>query len=176
MSTDHQGDSAVTEIIGEGLIIERDKRRLLDVNHVVLGEKACSVIVGPNGAGKSLLVKTLCGLMTADYGAVLWNKRAPDRARRLRVGLLLQRPVLLSRTARDNIIHALKASGEPQRQAQQKADDVLQQAGLEATAAVPARQLSGGEQQRLALARALSLNPDILFLDEATANVDPQST
>jgi len=55
MSTDHQGDSAVTEIIGEGLIIERDKRRLLDVNHVVLGEKACSVIVGPNGAGKSLL-------------------------------------------------------------------------------------------------------------------------
>lgn len=176
MSSHLQVDSAVTEIIGEGLIIERDKRRLLDVNHVVLGEKACSVIVGPNGAGKSLLVKTLCGLMTADYGTVLWNKQPPDRARRLRVGLLLQRPVLLNRTARDNIIHALKASGEPQRQARQIADDVLRRAGLEATAAVPARQLSGGEQQRLALARALSLNPDILFLDEATANVDPQST
>lgn len=176
MSTDSLAVSAVTEISGAGLIIERDNRRLLDVSGIVLGRYPCSVIIGPNGAGKSILVKSLCDLMTPDHGTVLWNTHPPSREQRLRVGLLLQRPVLLGRSARDNIVHALTAAGETRRVARQLADVALRDAGLEATSAVPARQLSGGEQQRLALARALSLNPDILFLDEATANVDPQST
>jgi len=176
VSTDKPASNTITEISGEGLIIERDGRRLLDVSRIVLGAHPCSVVIGPNGAGKSILVKTLCNLMSADQGTVLWNTRAPDRQRRLRVGLLLQRPVLLGRSARDNIVYALKAAGESPADVQQLAEQALHGAGLSATSAVPARQLSGGEQQRLALARALSLNPDILFLDEATANVDPQST
>lgn len=176
MSRRTQTASSVTEISGVDLIIERDDRRLLDVSKIALGHFPCSVIIGPNGAGKSILVKSLCNLMTPDRGTVLWNTRPPSRDQRLRVGLLLQRPVLLGRSARENIVHALRASGETRGDARQLAEVALRDAGLDATSAVPARQLSGGEQQRLALARALSLNPDILFLDEATANVDPQST
>ena len=176
MSVTRQTAPEVTEITGLDLIIERDNRRLLDVSKITLGHYPCSVIIGPNGAGKSILVKSLCNLIKPDRGVVLWNTGPPTREQRLRVGLLLQRPVLLGRSARDNIVHALKASGESHRVARQRAEDALRDAGLDATSAVPARQLSGGEQQRLALARALSLNPDILFLDEATANVDPQST
>lgn len=141
-----------------------------------LGDVGCTAIVGPNGAGKSLLVRTLCNLQMPDSGAVSWAGHAPDVARRLRVGLLLQRPVLLRRSALANVVYALRISGMAKREAISTARSALHTAGLSALVDVSAQRLSGGEQQRLALVRALVLKPDMLFLDEATANVDPAST
>jgi len=159
-----------------GIRLQRGNRVVLDVPSLVLGNAACTAIVGPNGAGKSLLVRTLCDLQKADQGSVSWAGRAPDWQRRRRVGLLLQRPVLLRRTALKNLLHALRLAGVVRADASKLAQNALQAAGLGALVDVLAHRLSGGEQQRLALARALVLKPDMLFMDEATANVDPAST
>lgn len=166
----------VSAIAGETLQIQRGGRILLDLPSISLGQAACTAIVGPNGAGKSLLIRTLCGLMTADSGRVLWAGSAPDAARRHQVGLLLQRPVLLRRSALQNVVYALRLTGMTAQESKRLAICALQDAGLELIMEVPAQRLSGGEQQRVALARALALKPDMLFLDEATANVDPAST
>jgi tungstate transport system ATP-binding protein len=167
---------AVRPISGESLRIERTGRVLLSVPAIEFGAAGCSVIVGPNGAGKSLLVRTLCGLTQIDGGKVCWAGSAPDAARRHQVGLLLQRPVLLRRSAVQNVIYALQTTGMARKVAFTLAHRALDEAGLSAVKEVPSHRLSGGEQQRVALARALALKPDMLFLDEATANVDPAST
>ena len=170
------GSTSVATVAGESLQIERGGRCLLDLPVISLGQAPCSAIVGPNGAGKSLLVRTLCALMTPDRGQVLWAGSAPDARRRHKVGLLLQRPVLLRRSALQNVVYALRLAGMSAQQSKSQAIVALQEAGLDTIMSVSAQRLSGGEQQRVALARALALKPDMLFLDEATANVDPAST
>lgn len=167
---------AVRSVHGEELLIERSGRILIDIEHIELGKAGCSIVVGPNGAGKSLLVRTLCALIRPDRGRVFWSGTAPDAARRHRVGLLLQRPVLLRRSALRNVMYALQMAGASRREAKQQAGEALEGSGLSAICDVAAHRLSGGEQQRVALTRALALKPDMLFLDEATANVDPAST
>jgi tungstate transport system ATP-binding protein len=169
-------DVPVLPITASDLGIRRSNRDLLSVPSLSLGELGCSAIVGPNGAGKTLLVRTLAGLQSPDKGTVTWCRRAPDRQRQHRVGMLLQRPVLLRRSAAANIVYALQTIGISGEFAKQTAAQALQQAGLASLANTPARQLSGGEQQRLCLARALALEPAMLFLDEPTASVDPVST
>ncbi|NND91942.1 MAG: ATP-binding cassette domain-containing protein [Granulosicoccus sp.] len=166
----------VRPVTGSGLHILRAGRVLLSVPTLRFSDTGCTVIVGPNGAGKSLLVRSLCGLTRLDSGTVFWAGTPPDSRRRLKVGLLLQRPVLLRRTALQNVLFALKVSGMGRREAIIEARSVLEDSGLGMVAEVAAHRLSGGEQQRVALARALALKPDMLFLDEATANVDPAST
>jgi tungstate transport system ATP-binding protein len=168
--------ACVRPIIAQGLRIERSNRVLLNVAELKLGAFNCSAIVGPNGAGKSLLVKSLSALSMADSGQVIWGETSPDKERRFQVGLLLQRPVLLNRSVINNVIFALQAKGMKRPAALDAAFQALESAGLGALVDVSAERLSGGEQQRLALARALALKPDMLFLDEATANVDPAST
>lgn len=168
--------SAVSRVAGNALQIVRHGRTLLDLSFITFGHAGCSAIVGPNGAGKSLLIRTLSGLMMPDRGQVLWADRAPDAQRRHQVGLMLQRPVLLRRSALHNVSYALRLVGLTRHDSHRQAARMLQEAGLDKVIDVPAQRLSGGEQQRVALVRALALKPDMLFLDEATANVDPAST
>ena len=118
----------------------------------------------------------LAGLVRPDNGAIRWADRPPDRSRATRLGVVFHRPVLLNRSALANVRFALAAAGVPARQRRERAMEALVSGGLDALARVPARVLSGGEQQRLALARAMAIRPDALFLDEATANLDPHST
>jgi len=129
-----------------------------------------TIILGPNGAGKSVLMRLMHGLLAPSSGTVAWSGVEPRR----RQAMVFQRPVMLRRSALQNIVYAVEAAGvgDSARLAREALDEV----GLGPLAHRPARVLSGGEQQRLALARAWALHPEVLFLDEPTASLDPSAT
>jgi tungstate transport system ATP-binding protein len=134
-----------------------------------------TIILGANGAGKSVLMRLMHGLLQPSSGEIAW--RTPD-AQRVRRGqaMVFQRPVMLRRSALDNILYALDLARVPAAERLAQAREALREVGLLDVAQRPARVLSGGEQQRLALARAWALHPEVLFLDEPTANLDPGAT
>lgn len=134
-----------------------------------------TIILGPNGAGKSVLMRLCHGLLEPTAGRVIWHGARNGDVRR-RQAMVFQRPVMLRRSALANVVYGLQLAGKSRRESELRAMDVLEVVGLEKQAHRPARVLSGGEQQRLALARAWALGPDVLFLDEPTANLDPAST
>jgi len=160
----------------KGLSLVAGGRRLIDGIDLRIERPGTSVIMGPNGAGKSLLLRLMHGLIAPTKGDVLWAGIPMNRQIRLRQAMVFQKPVLFRRTAVANITHALGLRGVVRRERLPRAHQALQLAGLESRASTPARVLSGGEQQRLCLARALSLTPEILLLDEPTASLDPAST
>ncbi len=158
----------------ENIVFVAGGRRIIDGISLVLDAGARTLIVGPNGAGKSVLLRLCHGLLEPTAGAVRWNSaETPGCARRQ--AMVFQRPILLRRSAVGNVSYALKLARIPRVQRIARARDALRKVGLEAAAAYPARVLSGGEQQRLALARAWSLRPEVLFLDEPTASLDPRA-
>jgi tungstate transport system ATP-binding protein len=134
-----------------------------------------TVIMGPNGAGKSLTLRLCHGLLRPTSGRIGWA--GPDAAGAVkRHAMVFQRPVMLRRSARANLLHALSVAGMSRSERQARAEEALEHFGLGALAERPARVLSGGEQQRLAIARAWALRPQVLFLDEPTAALDPAAT
>lgn len=133
-----------------------------------------TLLIGPNGSGKTTLLRAAMGLIPVDAGRVTWGGR--DAAPPERRAIVFQRPVMLRRSAAGNLRYALAAADIPRAQHAARVAELLALVGLEPLAARPARRLSGGEQQRLALARALARNPDLLFLDEPTASLDPAAT
>jgi tungstate transport system ATP-binding protein len=166
----------VLPVCGKDLVVQRDGRKLVDGVDLTIDQPGVTALMGPNGAGKSLLLRLLAGLITPDHGMVTWADTAPDRMRASRVGLVFHRPVMLRRTALANVSFALKISGVPRALRHDLALVALASGGLEHLAHSPARVLSGGEQQRLSLVRALAPGPQTLLLDEPTANLDPVST
>jgi tungstate transport system ATP-binding protein len=150
-------------------------RRIIDGISLRLDAGLRTVIVGPNGAGKSVLLRLCHGLLYPTSGTVRWSSPEPPGGPR-RQAMVFQRPVLLRRTAVANVAYALAISGVSRAQRPPLALDALRRVGLERLAKHPARVLSGGEQQRLALARAWALSPEVLFLDEPTASLDPGAT
>jgi tungstate transport system ATP-binding protein len=147
---------------------------ILDNISLTLDAGAPIVLIGPNGAGKTTLLRAAMGLIPATRGRITWGGRehAPPDKR----AIMFQRPVMLRRSTAANIFYALQAANTPRATQQNRADDLLKLVGLQGLAQRPARKLSGGEQQRLALARALARDPAILFLDEPTASLDPYAT
>ena len=138
-----------------------------------LGAGPRTMVVGPNGAGKSLLLRLCHGLLRPSAGRVTWAGEA-DAARRQ--AMVFQRPVLLRRSVAANVRYALALRQVPRTARPARVADALDMAGLRPLAGRAARVLSGGEQQRLALARAWALRPEVLFLDEPTASLDPGAT
>ena len=133
-----------------------------------------TVLVGPNGSGKSSLIRLAMGLIAPASGRITWGGRAESDGRRR--AMMFQRPVMLRRSAAGNVVYALAAAGVGRDARARRIAELLAQVGLTHVAGRPARRLSGGEQQRLALARALARDPKILFLDEPTASLDPAAT
>jgi tungstate transport system ATP-binding protein len=141
---------------------------------LTLGYGLPTVLVGPNGAGKTTLLRLAMGLISLTAGRLTWGGRT--EAPSIHRAFVFQRPAMLRRSAAANLRYALNAAGIPRREQQPRTAELLALAGLEALAERPARKLSGGEQQRLALVRALAKDPQILFLDEPTASLDPAAT
>ena len=150
--------------------VEIGGRRILDRVNLTIGSSLRSVIIGPNGAGKSTLLRLCHGLMQPSSGSLRWD---PQTGGTLRQAMVFQRPVMLRRSAMANITYALATTGVARSERAPRARAALERAGVSELAMQPARTLSGGEQQRLALARAWALDPAVMFLDEPTANLDP---
>ncbi len=155
-----------------GLTFEAQQDVLIDVPALSLGASGITVIMGPNGAGKSLLLRLMHGLLAPSTGEIrcFGEMLTPDVARCQ--ALVFQAPVLLRRSVEANVGFVLRARG----QNPNRTPEFLEMVGLGDKARTPARRLSGGEKQRLAIAKALATAPKVLFLDEPTASLDPAST
>jgi tungstate transport system ATP-binding protein len=172
-----QSRPRVLPIAGHGLVVTRSGRTIVaGVGIKIDARPRILVILGPNGAGKSLLLRVLVGLVPPDAGTLTWADTAPDRERAPRIGFVFQRPVMLRRKAIDNVAYMLRAAGVAAEEIMPRARLALEASKLEQLAQTPARLLSSGEQQRLALAGALAREPEILILDEPSSNLDPCST
>jgi len=135
-----------------------------------------TVILGPNGAGKSLTLRICHGLLAPTRGSVHWYRRIPGEPVFQHQAMVFQRSVLLRRSVAANVEYALRLRGLSKTVRKSTVVDALNVVGLLPLRDRPARVLSMGEQQRLALARAWALRPQVLFLDEPTANLDPSAT
>lgn len=156
--------------------LSRAGKTLLSDVSVALRPGRRTVIMGANGAGKSLLLRVLHGLIAPEAGQVLWNGAPLGTSGRAEQAMVLQRPVLLRRSVLGNLRFALSVRGVRGQARAKRETEALELAGLQALAERPARVLSGGEQQRLAIVRALSTAPRMLLLDEPTASLDPAAT
>jgi tungstate transport system ATP-binding protein len=133
-----------------------------------------TVLIGPNGSGKTTLLRLALGLIEPSAGRVGFGGR--ERVPPTRRAIVFQRPAMLRRSAAANLRYALGSIGIARAERPARVTELLAMVGLSGLGERPARRLSGGEQQRLALARALARDPEVLFLDEPTASLDPAAT
>jgi tungstate transport system ATP-binding protein len=147
---------------------------IIDDVSLSIGPGAPTMLIGPNGAGKTTLLRLLIGLIQPSRGSVTRGGR--EGAGSTRSAIVFQRPAMLRRSVAGNIHYALAAAGVARNKRTARCEELLELVGLSGLAEHPARRLSGGEQQRLALARALAKDPAVLFLDEPTASLDPAAT
>jgi tungstate transport system ATP-binding protein len=158
----------------ENVTVSAGAVTILDHITLTLVSGPPTVVVGPNGSGKTTLLRAAMGLVKPSAGRITWGEResVPPTHR----AIVFQRPVMLRRSASGNIRYVLRSSGIVGVEQKTRIGEVLALVGLEHITDRPARRLSGGEQQRLALARALARDPAVLFLDEPTASLDPAAT
>jgi len=159
--------AGITPQAFEGVSVSHRGQPLLQPLDLRLAGCRRTLVMGPNGAGKSLLLRLAHGLLAPSAGRVRWEGTTPRQA------MVFQRPVLLRRSALENLTYALAVTGTPRGERRERAREALTRFGLAALEKRPARVLSGGEQQRLALARAWLTRPEVLFLDEPTSALDP---
>lgn len=156
------------------VVVRYGGRSVLSIDHLDLMGDESTVVVGPNGAGKSTLLRLLNFLEPPTSGELRFRGEPLDYpaplALRRRVTTVFQRPALLNRSVWDNVSYGLKLRGSDSRPVVRR---LMTQLDLTDLAEAPAADLSGGESQRAAMARALAVEPEVLLLDEPTANLDP---
>jgi len=168
--------AAIWPLALDGICYTAGGKSLIDDISLQLMPGTRSVIMGPNGAGKSLLLRLIAGLLQPTAGKITFGGQAANDILRQRIAVVFQRPVLLRRSVAGNLNHALATYGVPRRERAGRREELLALGQLEHLAERPARVLSGGEQQRLSMVRALAAKPELLLLDEPTASLDPQAT
>lgn len=157
----------------EGVGLALGGKPLLSDINLRIGAGRRLIVMGANGAGKSLFLRLCHGLIDPTTGHRRW---ASGEARPRAQAMVFQRPVLLRRSVAENIDYPLALRGLPRAARRETVARTLDRFGLAPMAQRAARLLSGGEQQRLALARAWAMAPQVLFLDEPTAALDPSAT
>lgn len=166
---------SILPMSAEALCFAAGGKTLLDSVSFGLERGGLTAVIGPNGSGKSLLLRLCHGLLTPASGRVIWAMPSHAGSWK-RHAMVFQKPVMLRRSARANLVHALAAIGNDRTSRERRADMALKRFGMRAFADRPARLMSGGEQQRLAIARAWAMAPEVLFLDEPTSQLDPGAT
>ena len=156
----------------EDVVVERRGKRLLGPVTFAINDKGITAVVGPNGAGKSTLLRLMHGLERPRYG----HLNLPIHMRPQQQAFLFQHPILLRRSVQQNLILPLKLRGVTTEIREQEVVKIATEFGLNKLMEQDAFLLSGGEKQKLALARALIIKPNLLFLDEPSVNLDRAST
>ena len=156
----------------EDVVVERRGKRLLGPVTFAINDKGITAVVGPNGAGKSTLLRLMHGLERPRYG----HLNLPIHMRPQQQAFLFQHPILLRRSVQQNLILPLKLRGVTTEIREQEVVKIATEFGLNKLLEQDAFLLSGGEKQKLTLARALIIKPNLLFLDEPSANLDRPST
>ena len=158
----------------ENVAVNRRGKAVLGPINLVLGAEGFTIVLGPNGSGKTTLLKVLHGVERLSAGQVTWS--VPDIETRETQAYVFQKPIMLRRTVRQNLAFPLQLLKVPKAEIEARVLDWSRRIGLGDALERPATRLSGGEQQKLALARALIRDPQVLFLDEPCANLDGRST
>ena len=163
----------IAPIVITGLGYRANGRPVLHEVGATIASYGITAIIGPNGAGKSVLLRLIDGLLPPDEGTIRFGVRAASEVRR---AFVFQKPGLVRASVAYNVALALAPLGLGADETRLRTQAALRRVGLQGRAGDAARKLSGGEQQRLALARAWITEPDLLLLDEPTANLDPGAT
>lgn len=159
----------------ENALVRRRGKVLVGPVTTEVSASGLSIVMGPNGAGKTTLLRLLHGMeRVAKGGSVTWQ--VPEAEARARQAFVFQSPIMMRRSALDNVAYPLITHGVTRKAARARAVEWLERVGLADSAQKQATVLSGGERQKLALARALIRKPEILFLDEPCANLDGRAT
>lgn len=166
--------ATILPLAARGLGFTAGGTRILSDVTLAIAAGAPTLVIGPNGAGKSVLLRLLHGLLSPTEGRIHWDGQAGTAGHGQ--AMVFQRPVLLRRSVIANVLYPLRLAGVTAKQRAARADQALALVGLTPLADRPARRLSGGEQQRLALARAAATGAEVLFLDEPCASLDPGAT
>jgi len=170
-----QSQHHMLPLVVDGASYVVDGKAIVEEVSFAIHDPGLTALLGPNGAGKSSLLKLCHDLLPLSSGSIRWGDAAVREVQQ-RQAMVFQRPVLLRRSAAENIDHVLKLRGASAAERARVIEESLEWAGLADIADMPARNLSGGEQQSLTIARAWALNPEVLLLDEPTANLDPAAT
>ncbi|MDW4550765.1 ATP-binding cassette domain-containing protein [Defluviimonas sp. D31] len=166
--------SPILPLTLEEVELRRQGKRILGPVTYTLDGEGITIVMGPNGAGKTSLLRCMHGLERLSRGRMRWQGDE-DRIR-ARQAFVFQTPILMRRSVLDCIAYPLILDGLSRREARKAAEREAEIVGLKVTLNAPVTVLSGGERQKMALARALIRAPEVLFLDEPCANLDLHST
>lgn len=166
--------STILPLTMTGAVVKRRGKTLLGPVDLTISAGDFTIILGPNGAGKTTLLRALHGLEKLAAGDVRWQVPVFDA--RPKQAFVFQSPIMMRRSVRENLAYPLILHGTARAEARKKAEIWAAKIGLGAALDQQAPLLSGGEKQKLALARALIRSPEVLFLDEPCANLDGRST
>lgn len=163
------------EIKINGLTMKYQQREALRIPSLSIKRNSLLGIIGPNGAGKSTLVKLIAGIDHPSGGLITYDDQTMNSSLQQKITMVFQKPYLLRTTVFNNIAYPLKLRHFSSSIIQERASNIIKDFEIEAIAKQNAWTLSGGEAQKVALARALVFKPSLLILDEPTANIDPAS-